>query len=161
MKPGRQAEPSPEFEHSLLVNAAPTRVLAAFFDPHALAAWWQVARSVTTPRPMGIYAVEWTPTTEADDVLGRLGGIFHGRVMDYRAGRELFVADAWWLPPDGDPIGPMALHVTCHMSGPVCRLTVKQTGFEDSVRWRRYYAVIANGWLASLAALKEYVESAA
>ena len=30
-------EPSPEFEHSVLVNAAPTRVLAAFFDPHALA----------------------------------------------------------------------------------------------------------------------------
>ena len=161
MKPGRQAEPSPEFEHSLLINAAPTRVLAAFFDPYALAAWWQVARSVTTPRSMGVYAVEWPPTTEADDVLGRLGGVFCGRVMEYRAGREMFVADAWWLPPDGDPIGPMALHARCEMSGPVCRLTVKQTGFEDSVRWRRYYAVIASGWRSSLAALKDYVESAA
>jgi hypothetical protein len=47
------------------------------------------------------------------------------------------------------------------MSGPVCRLTVKQTGFEDSVRWRRYYAVIDSGWRSSLAALKDYVESAA
>jgi uncharacterized protein YndB with AHSA1/START domain len=156
----RSAEPSPEFDYSLLVNAAPTRVLAAFFDPQALAHWWQAARSVTTPRPMGVYAIEWAPTAEADDLLGRLGGVFHGRVMEYMPGKELFVADAWWLPPDGDPIGPMALAVSCRMSGPVCRLHVKQTGFEETPRWRRYYAVIASGWLSSLAALKEYAENA-
>jgi len=155
-----QADPPTEFEQTLLINAAPTRVMAAFFDPQALAAWWQVARSVTTPRAMGIFAVEWPPTADADDLLGRLGGVFCGRVMDYRAGRELFIADAWWLPPDGDPIGPMALHITCEMSGPVCRLHVKQSGFEDTPRWRRYYAVIASGWRSSLAALKEYVENA-
>jgi uncharacterized protein YndB with AHSA1/START domain len=155
-----EGQPSPEFEHSVLVNAAPTRVLAAFFDPHALAAWWQVSRSVTAPRPMGVFAVEWPPTAEADDLLGRLGGVFHGRVMEYLPGRELFIADAWWLPPDTDPIGPMALEVTCRMSGPVCRLHVKQTGFEDTPRWRRYYAVIASGWRSSLAALKEFVEKA-
>ena len=66
MPPAPQDEPSPEFEHSVLVNAAPTRVLAAFFDPHALAAWWQVSRSVTTPRPMGVFAVEWAPTPDSD-----------------------------------------------------------------------------------------------
>jgi uncharacterized protein YndB with AHSA1/START domain len=150
-----------EFQHSVLINAAPTRVLAAFFDPRALAAWWQAARSVTTPRPMGVFAIEWTPTAEADDILGRLGGVFHGTVIEYLPGRELFIADAFWVPPDGDPIGPMALEVSCRMSGPVCRLHVKQTGFEDTPRWRRYYAVIANGWRSSLAALKEYVENAA
>ena len=53
------------------------------------------------------------PTPEADDILGRLGGVFYGSVMEYKAGRELFVADAWWLPPDGDPIGPMSLQVHC------------------------------------------------
>src|SRR3954469_14525912 len=98
-----ETESSPEFEHSLLINAAPTRVLSAFFDPRALVAWWQVACSVTTPRPLGIFAIEWAPTTDPDELLGRLGGVFFGRVMEYRAGRELFVADAWWLPPDGDP----------------------------------------------------------
>ena len=151
---------SPEFESSLLINGAPTRVLLAFFDPHALATWWQALRSVTTPRPMGIYAVEWAPTPEADEILGRLGGVFCGRVMEFLPGREMFVADAWWLPPDGDPIGPMALEVSVRMSGPACRLTVKQTGFEDTARWRRYYAVIASGWRSSLAALKDYVENA-
>jgi len=154
----RSAEPSPEFDYAVLINAAPTRVLAAFFDPHALAIWWQAVRSVTTPRPIGVYAIEWAPTHEGDDMLGRLGGVFHGRVMEYLPGRELFVADAWWLPPDGEPIGPMALEVSCQMAGPACRLRVRQTGFEETPRWRRYYAVIASGWRSSLAALKEYAE---
>ena len=149
---------SPEFEFSLLINAAPTRVLMAFFDPRALQVWWQVARSVTTPRPMGIYAIEWQPTADTDDVLGRLGGVFFGRVIEFLPGREMFVADAWWLPPDGDPIGPMALEVSCQMAGPACRLKVRQTGFEDTPRWRRYYGVIASGWQSSLVALKEYAE---
>lgn len=149
------------FEQSLLVNAAPTRVLAAFFDPQALAAWWKVTRSVTTPRPMGVYAVEWAVTPDVDDLLGRLGGVFCGRVMEFLAGREAFIADAWWLPPDSEPIGPMALSVSCRMSGPVCRLVVKQTGFEDTPRWRRYYEVVSGGWKSSLVALKNYVEPAA
>jgi len=54
----------------------------------------------------------------------------------------------------------MSLEVSCRMSGPVCRLQVKQSGFEDTPRWRRYYTVIAGGWRSSLAALKEHVENA-
>jgi uncharacterized protein YndB with AHSA1/START domain len=148
------------FEQTLMINAAPTRVLAAFFDPPALARWWQCLRSVTTPRVLGVYAVEWAPTVEADEVLGRLGGVFHGTVVDYAAGRQLLVADAWWLPPDTDPLGPMALEVTCTIDGPGCRLQVRQTGFGDTARWRRYYGVIAPGWRSSLAALKDYLENA-
>ena len=151
---------TPEFDHSVLINAAPTRVLAAFFDPHALAHWWQVSRSVTTPRPLGIYAVEWPATAETDELLGPLGGVFYGVVMEYVPGRELFVADAYWLPPDGDPIGPMALSVTCAMDGPACRLRVRQTGFEETPRWRRYYSLISAGWRSSIAALKEHAEKA-
>jgi uncharacterized protein YndB with AHSA1/START domain len=133
--------------------------MAAFFDPHALATWWLAARSVTTPRLLGVYAVEWEPSVEHDEILGRLGGVFHGTVMEYLPGRELFVADAWWIPPDGEPIGPMSLEVSCMMDGPACRLRVRQSGFEDSPRWRRYHSLISRGWLTSLAALKEYVEA--
>jgi uncharacterized protein YndB with AHSA1/START domain len=146
------------FEHTILIGAAPTRVMSAFFEPDALAIWWQAIRSVTSPRLLGVYAVEWEPTLERDDVLGRLGGIFHGTVMEYLAGRELFVADAWWVPPDDEPIGPMSLEVSCMLDGPSCRLRVRQSGFEDTLRWRRYYAVIARGWQSSLAALKDYAE---
>lgn len=133
--------------------------MAAFFDPQALSTWWQTVRSVTTPRPLGVYAVEWEPTPDTDDVLGRLGGVFHGTVVEYLAGRELLVADAWWLPPDGEPIGPMSLEVICRLEGHACRLRVRQSGFEEGPRWRRYYDVIAHGWVSSLAALKKYVET--
>ena len=91
---------------------------------------------MTTPRPLGVYAIEWAPTAERDDVLGRLGGVFHGTVMEYLPGRELFIADAWWLPPDDEPIGPMALEVSCMLEAASCRL-MRQSGFDDSPRWRR------------------------
>jgi uncharacterized protein YndB with AHSA1/START domain len=152
-------DPASGFDHTVLIGATPGRVMAAFFDARALATWWQTVRSVTTPRPLGVYAVEWEPTVDADDELGRLGGVFHGTVMDYVPGRELVVADAWWLPPDGDPIGPMSLEVNCRLEGSGCRLRVRQSGFEESPRWRRYYDVIAHGWRSSLGALKAYVEA--
>jgi uncharacterized protein YndB with AHSA1/START domain len=158
MRPVRADPPSASFDHSILISAAPAKVLEAFFDPAALAVWWQTTRSVTTPRPLGVYAVEWDATSDADDVLGPLGGVFYGIVMEFKAGRELFVADAWWLPPDGDPVGPMSFQVNCVMEGPACRLRVRQSGFEDGTRWRRYYSVIERGWHISLAALKEYAE---
>jgi uncharacterized protein YndB with AHSA1/START domain len=158
MPHGADEPSSSEFEHSVLINAAPTRVLAAFFDPHALAGWWQVARSVTTPRSMGVYAVEWPPTADSDDILGRLGGVFYGTVLEYLAGRELFVADAWWLPPDGDPIGPMALEVACTAEGSSTLVHVSQRGFEEGARWRRYYEVIVPGWERALHALKGLLE---
>ena len=106
-----------EFDHSLAIRRLPRRVLDAFFDDDDLAAWWHVTRSLCHPRPLGSYAIEWAPTESRDDVLGRLGGAFHGTVIDFKPGREFFVADAYWLPPDGEPIGPMALEVTCTTLG--------------------------------------------
>ncbi len=150
--------PSASFDHSILIRAAPDHVLGAFFDPDALAAWWLAARSVTTPRPLGVYAIEWNPSREADAILGRLGGVFYGIVMEYKPGRELFVADAWWIPPDGEPVGPMSLQVDCSREETACRLRIRQSGFEETPRFRRYYSVIERGWHISLAALKEYAE---
>jgi uncharacterized protein YndB with AHSA1/START domain len=149
----------PGFDTSLLIRAAPSRVIAAFFDPQALAIWWQAIRSVTVPRPFGVYAVEWAPSEFRDELLGHLGGVFHGTVVDVKPGQSFFVADAWWLPPEGEPVGPMGLEVTCTMDGPACRLRVEQHGYEESARWRRYYEVIGAGWDASLAALKRHLEA--
>lgn len=150
---------SSSFEHSLLIAVAPTRVMAAFFDPAALPVWWQTSRSVTTPRVLGVYAVEWAPIPGEDEVLGHLGGVFYGSVIEYRAGQELFVGDAWWLPPEGDPLGPMALEVRCEMAGSACRLIVTQSGLDQGPRWDRYYDVIAAGWKASLTRLKALLET--
>jgi len=133
--------------------------MRAFFDADALMAWWQVSRSVTTPRPLGPYAIEWAPTDFRDEVLGRLGGVFRGIVMQCEPGRGFFVADAFWLPPDGDPIGPMALEVTLKPEGDAAtRVRVTQTGYEESARWRRYYEVIGFGWERALSSLKALLE---
>jgi uncharacterized protein YndB with AHSA1/START domain len=147
-----------EFTHSLTINAPPAVVLDAFFDQEALAEWWQVTRSLCVPRPLGVYAVEWDATEWRDEVLGRLGGAFKGTVIEFKPGREFFVADAYWLPPDGDPIGPMAFEVTCSLVSVNTVLHVRQSGFEESTRWARYYDVISTGLTVALDKLKRHVE---
>ena len=79
--------------------------------------------------------------------------------MHFNPAQGFFVADAFWLPPDGDPIGPMALEVTLKTeSTGATRVRVTQTGFEESARWRRYYEVIGFGWERALASLKALLE---
>jgi uncharacterized protein YndB with AHSA1/START domain len=149
------------FEQELVIAASPAAVFQCFFAPDSLRAWWQVVRSVTTPVPLGVYAVEWPTTPYRDDLLGALGGVFHGTVVDVKPDRHFLVADAYWVPPEGDPIGPMALEVTCESDPGGCRVHVMQNGYEDSPRWRRYYAVVSRGWQVSLTALKRYAETPA
>ena len=149
----------PSLDVTAVIAAPAERVLKAFFEADALRAWWQVVHSVTTPRVLGPYAIEWAPTDFCDDVLGRLGGVFRGTIMEFEASRGFFVADAFWLPPDGEPIGPMALRVFVEAApGGATRMRITQTGFEESARWRRYYEVIGFGWERALASLKSLLE---
>lgn len=156
-----QMSKPPRLDITALINAPAGTVLKAFFEADALGAWWQATRSVTTPRALGPYAIEWAPTDFRDDTLGRLGGVFRGTVVQFDHG-GFFIADAFWLPPDGDPIGPMALEVAITAVGDArataTQVRVTQTGFEESVRWRRYYEVIGHGWERALASLKSLLE---
>lgn len=153
-------EPDEHFEQNIVIAAPPAEVFKCFFAPDALRAWWQAARSVTTPVPLGVYAIEWPSTPFRDEVLGPLGGVFHGTVIDVRQSHSFFVGNAYWIPPEGDALGPMALHVTCKSDPAGCKLHVRQDGSEPSPRWRRYYAVVSRGWQVSLVALKRYAETA-
>jgi uncharacterized protein YndB with AHSA1/START domain len=150
--------PAPSLDISTFIGAPPGRVMRAFFDARALNAWWQVEHAVTTPRTLGPYVLEWPVTDFRDDVLGRLGGVFRGTVMQFHPSQGFFVADAYWLPPDGEPIGPMALHVTVRPESNGTQVRIEQTGFEESERWRRYYEVIGHGWTRALAGLKSLLE---
>lgn len=104
--------------------------------------------------------MEWEATRFCDEVLGPLGGVFHGTIVEFIAGEAFFVADCYWIPPEGDPIGPMGLDVRCRPEGSDVLLQVRQTGHEDGVRWNRYYAVITPGWKSSLRSLKTHLEGA-
>lgn len=149
-----------DVRRSLLIQAPPARVLAAFFDSKDLAGWWQVSRAVTVARPMGMYAIEWESTTFKDEVLGRLGGTFHGTIIDYRPNGAFFVAEAYWQSPDGDPIGPMALEVHCrpHGNGRSTMLTVRQSGEGEGPRWQRYFEIMGTGWEGALQEMKDYMD---
>ena len=120
-----------EFTHSLTIEAPPAVVLDAFFDHDALSHWWHVTRSLCVARPLGVYAVEWDPTVWRDDVLGRLGG---------------------------EPVGPMAFEARCTLVSGRTVLHVRQSGWENSVRWSRYYDVISTGLTLALDELKKHVE---
>ncbi len=154
------AAPPPRLDLTLVIGAPADVVVRSFFDPDALTAWWDVQRSVTIPRPFGPFVVQWAPTLDHDDVLGRLGGVFRGTVVQFHPHQGFFVADAYWLPPDGDPIGPMAFELTCReLDGDTrTELHIAQTGFEESERWRRYYEIIQVGWTHALGSLKGLLE---
>ena len=152
----------PKLDVSARIGAPPQRILRAFFEPQALSAWWQAAHAITTPRVLGPYVVSWETTEFHDEVLGRLGGVLRGTVMQFQADRGFFVADVFWLPPDGDPIGPMAFEVVCTPDGTngtaATHVRVTQEGYEESDRWRRYYEVIGSGWERALVSLKALLE---
>ena len=152
------AAPQPALDVSVVIATPAARILKAFFEPEALNAWLQVSNAVTAPRVLGPYAMAWAPTDFRDETLGRLGGVFRGTIMQYQAGHGFFVADVYFLPPDGDPIGPMAFEVTCTAEGSSTRVHVSQRGFEEGPRWRRYYEVITPGWERALQALKALLE---
>lgn len=157
--PTTATPPTERFEQHVIIAAAPAVVFRCFFAHEAIRVWWQAVRSVTTPVPFGVYAVEWETTPFRDDVLGPLGGVLHGTVVDVQPGEYFLAADCWWVPPEGDPIGPMGLQVTCGADTSGCKLHVRQDGYDLSPRWLRYYAIVTRGWQVSLAALKRYAEA--
>lgn len=159
-----KTEAQPALDLSVDIRAMPRVVIDAFFDASALSTWWPARRSVTTPRPLGPYAIEWI-SEDRDEILGRLGGVLRGTVVQFEPTRGFFVADVFWLPPIGAPIGPMALEVACRLGVtsdglPCTRVRVTQGGFEESVRWRRYYDVSQSQWQGLLESLKRLLEKA-
>ena len=95
-------------------------------------------------------------------MFGRLGGTLRGTVVQFDQTRGFFVADVYWLPPDSDPVGPMAFEVALKITTldgePATRVRVVPSGFEASERWMRYYELIRAGWERALQSLKSLLE---
>lgn len=157
----RTAPGPPSFLVRTVVEAPAARVMQAFFSHDDLAYWWEAQRSVAVPRPSGPFAVSWAPSGHRDEILGQLGGTLHGTVLDYTPDRTLFVADVYWQPPAGDPLGPMALEIICQpeVNPAQTRVTVRQSASDEGPRWQRYFALTERGWTDALATLKDYLEN--
>jgi len=148
-----------ELTCSLTIDAPCEAILTAFFDHDALSRWWHITRSLCVPRSLGPYAIEWSGAGRDDEVLGRLGGVFHGTVITFDPNREFFVADAYWMAPDGDPLGPMAFEVTCSPAGRGTVAHVRQSSADTTPRAARYLEVMNDGLTVSLERLKTMLEA--
>jgi hypothetical protein len=76
---------------------------------------------------------------------------------------HVFLADAFWLPPDGGPLGPLAVQITltAQATPDGTRSTVVRvvmTGFDNGVRWRRYLGLATTQWQTALGVLKRSLE---
>ncbi|HUR35370.1 MAG TPA: SRPBCC domain-containing protein [Vicinamibacterales bacterium] len=148
---------------SLEIVSTVELVFAAFFDSPALSAWHGTTRAIAVPRLLGPYVLEWPPSVERDEMLGRMGGIFRATVMHIEPNDHVFLADAFWLPPDGGPLGPLAVQITftakAMPDGSQSTLVrVVMTGFDDGVRWRRYLGLATAQWQKALGVLKMLLE---
>ncbi len=148
---------------SLDITAPVELVFHAFFDAPALSAWHNTSRSIAIPRLLGPYVLEWLPSAERDEVLGRMGGVFRATVMHIEPNDHVFLADAFWLPPDAGPLGPLSVQMTFTSSatpdGRASTLVrVVMTGFDDGVRWKRYLGLATTQWQTALGILKMLLE---
>ena len=148
---------------SLDITAPVDVVFHAFFDATALTGWHGTSRSIAVPRLLGPYVLEWPPSAERDEMLGRMGGVFRATVMHIEPNDHLFLADAFWLPPDGGPLGPLAVQITFTPTATTdgahsTLVRVLMTGFDDGVRWKRYLGLATTQWQKALSILKLLLE---
>jgi len=148
---------------SLDIAAPVDVVFHAFFDATALTGWHGTSRSIAVPRLLGPYVLEWPPSAERDEMLGRMGGVFRATVMHIEPNDHLFLADAFWLPPDGGPLGPLAVQITFTPTATTdaahsTLVRVLMTGFDEGVRWKRYLGLATAQWQKALSILKLLLE---
>jgi len=96
-------------------------------------------------------------------MLGRMGGVFRATVMHIEPNDHVFLADAFWLPPDGGPLGPLAVQITFTPTATTdgahsTLVRVLMTGFDDGVRWKRYLGLATTQWQKALSILKLLLE---
>jgi uncharacterized protein YndB with AHSA1/START domain len=156
-------EPPLKLDVAVDIAAPVELVFDAFFDTPALGAWLGTSRAIAVPRLLGPYVLEWPVSSDRDDVLGRMGGIFRGTVMHVDLHDHVFLADAFWLPPDGGPLGPLAVQITFEAhdapgGGGGTFLRIVMTGFDEGIRWRRYLDRATAQWQRGLGVLKMLLE---
>lgn len=179
MQHARAIEPPvplvPVFSHAVTVWAPPAAVLRALVDPRALAYWWGVSRSIVAAQRGGVYVVQWEHCAYRDQALAPLGGVLYGTVTEFEPKQRLYLSNVYWAPPDGAPLGPTELLVTCTLressplrdAGPVrggiaalgTIVRVLQKGFGAGERWQHYRELVASTWPPALDALKQYAET--
>lgn len=137
------------------VDAAAEEVIAAFLEPEALRAWWNVERALIEPEVGGIYALAWGitdrgfqyVTTGIVEALDRSGHLRIGRYTYFHPQRGIF--------------GPMTLTVEalCRNGG-LTAMCITQDGYRQGADWDWYYAAVDQAWPQVAKGIAQYVGSA-
>jgi pyruvate kinase len=124
-----------EFTHSLTIDAPPAVVLDAFFNHDALADVVEGDALAVRAASTRCYAVEWDAPSGV--MMSWAGWVVRskGRSSSSRPDGNSSLLTPTWLPPDGEPIGPMAFEATCSLVSGRTVLHIRQSGFEHSDRW--------------------------
>jgi hypothetical protein len=160
-----------QFSHEVRVAAPPAAVLDAFFNATALGEWWRASHSRCEPRPLGDYVISWaaipperdgagggTPESSHPDLVVDRHGELRGTVMEFRPGREFFVAEMFWTRDGATPVGPMALEASCAVEELATVLTVRYGAADDAAGWPLHCHELARMVPREMAALKAYLE---
>jgi hypothetical protein len=176
-----------QFSHEVRVAAPPAAVLDAFFNAKALGEWWGATRSQCEPRPLGEYVISWAPSRPTDasfsggappfldsarnalsdvewaasrptETLIDRRGQLRGTVMEFRPGREFFIAELFWVPDGAPPTGPMALEASCVTRELVTTLTLRYAAADVAPGWALYRHELSRLVPREMAALKAYLE---
>lgn len=168
-----------QFSHEMRVAAPPAAVLDAFFNAKALSEWWGASSSRCEPRSLGEYVVSWgalagehevadggaaapsrppdVPSLAPEILLDRRGEL-RGTVMEFRAGREFFVAELFWTREGAPPTGPMALEASCLTRELDTALTIRYSAADDAPGWALHRHELARLVPREMMALKGYLE---
>ncbi len=144
-------------DHSIRISIGHRRIVAAFFNPEDLKAWWGVRCAVVEPRPGGLYLLAW-PETQAGSQ-GPWSGILAGVVREYHPTDGFSLTSTHWLTGTGDSFGPSDL--TIRIDGKINQsiLTVRQAGFPTDPDGNRLGERASRGWVSCLSSLKNYLDA--
>ena len=106
------------------------------------------------PRKGGLWALAWSD-----------GGpgyryVLSGVVRAARPGRWLLIDPVVYFNSERSPLGPMRVSFSLLAKGGSTRITARQQAAGEGPDWEWYLRTVKQGWRASLANLKNYLEAA-
>ena len=81
-----------------------------------------------------------------------------GQFEVFDPGRRFVVSNLMFSTPEGESFGPMRLVVAFEREADGTRVTVTQSGFEETAAWSAYRERLGPGWERMLGDLKGWLE---
>ena len=134
------------------LRVTPERAFAAFVELSDVLAWLADG-AVIGPRPGGNWGLGWYADPDSDAGFSSIGQF---EVFD--PGHRFVVSSLMFSTPEGESFGPMRLVVEFEKIAEGTRVTVTQSGAEESASGEAYTNRAGPGWERMLSDLKVWLE---